>query len=235
MIAVTRYQLAVLLRSHRWIPPAILYALAVAGLGGGSPPLGDGLRWSSLMLVPAVAWLTRSALTAEPDAARACLAAAAAGSEGSASRTAGPRRTQFAALTAALAIGAGYAVLGVGYELLASRLPARADGAIKASAALSVLGGGLTATLICLLVGSAVGALCNPPLIRHQAAGMLSTTAAVVLALASNVSPANAAARTVGAAPPTGSWLPGLPVVAAVILLGAAWTLSALAAGHRGG
>ncbi len=224
MIALSRYQLAVLLRSHRWIPPAVLYALAVAGLGGGSPPLGDGLRWSALMLVPAVAWLTRSALIAEPDAARACVAAAG-----------GPRRAQLAALTAALLIGAGYAVLGVGYELPASRLPASPAGAVRVAATFSVLGGGLTATLICLLVGSAVGALCNPPLVRPPAAAMLSTTAAVVLALASNVSPANAAARTVGTAPQISSWLPGLPVIAAVALLAVAWAVSALAAGHRGG
>lgn len=224
MIAPLRYQLAMLLRSHRWIPPAILYALAVVGLGGGRPPVGDGLRWSALMLVPVVAWLTRSALTAEPDAARACVAAAC-----------GPRRAQIATLMAALVIAAGYAVLGVGYAVAASRMPASPTGAIRVAAAFSVLGGGLTATLICLLVGSAVGALCNPPLVRQPAAGMLSTTAAVVFALASSVSPANAAARTVGAAPPAGSWLPGLPVIAAVLLLGGAWALSALAAGHRSG
>ncbi|HXP20329.1 MAG TPA: hypothetical protein VN840_11860 [Streptosporangiaceae bacterium] len=224
MIAVCRYQAALLLRSHRWIPPAVLYVLAVAGLGGGSPPLGDGLRWSALMLVPAVAWLTRSMLTAEPGAARACVAAAA-----------GPRRTQVAALLAALAIGAGYALVGVAYEVVTSVKPMNPHGSVRLAATVSVLAGGLVATLICLLVGSAVGAFCNPPLIRRPAAAMLSTTGAVVLALASNVSPANAAARTVGSAPQASSWLPGLPVIAAVALLVVAWTASALAAGHRSG
>jgi hypothetical protein len=42
---------------------------------------------------------------------------------------------------------------------------------------------------VCLLVGSAVGALCNPPLPRHPAAAMLSTLAAIILALAAGVSP----------------------------------------------
>jgi hypothetical protein len=224
VIAISRYQLALLLRSHRWIPPAVLYVLAVIGLGGGSPPLGDGLRWSALMLVPAVAWLTRSMLTAEPGAARACVAAAA-----------GPRRTQLAALVAALAIGAGYALIGVGYELFTSGKPVNAAGSVQTGATLSVLGGGLVATLICLLVGSAVGTLCNPPLIRRPAAAMLSTTGGVVLALASDVSPANAAVRTVGGAQQASPWLPGLPVIAAVVLLAAVWTVSAMVAAHRSG
>jgi hypothetical protein len=148
---------------------------------------------------------------------------------------AGPRRTQLAALVAALAIGAGYALVGVGYELVTNVKPAGAHGAVRVAATFSILAGGLVATLICLLVGSAVGTLCNPPLIRRPAAAMLSTTGAVVLALASNVSPANAAARTVGSAPQASPWLPGLPVIAAVVLLAVAWTVSALAAAHRSG
>ena len=50
-------------------------------------------------------------------------------------------------------------------------------------------------TAVCLLVGSAVGALCNPPLLRHPAAAMLATLAAAIFALASDVSPAGAALR----------------------------------------
>jgi hypothetical protein len=224
MIAVARYQIALLLRSYRWIPPFVLYGLAVVGLGGGSPPLADGLRWSALMLVPAVAWLTRAMLTAEPAAARACVAAAA-----------GPRLTQLAALAAALVTGAGYALVGVGYELITNARPVHAGGGLNVAAAFSALGGGLLATLICLLVGSAVGTFCNPPLIRRPAAAMLSTTGSVVLALAWNVSPANAAARTTSSPGHVSAWLPGLPVIAAVALLTVAWAVSALVAGHRAG
>ena len=92
MIALLRYQTAILLRSHRWIFPFIAYGLLVAGgnaTGATSPAtsatllatqstqLAQGLAWSAAMLVPVVAFLTRSMLTAEPDAARACVAAAA--------------------------------------------------------------------------------------------------------------------------------------------------------------
>ena len=72
-----------------------------------------------------------------------------------------------------------------------------------------IVGGGLPIALVCLLVGSAVGALCNPPLLRHPAAAMLSTLAAIIFALAAGVSPANAAiARTTAqaASPLAANW-----------------------------
>jgi hypothetical protein len=77
VIALVRYQAALLLRSQRWVAPLLGYAALVAvstSIGGQS--LADGLDWSAAMLVPGVAWLTRSVLTAEPAAARACVAAA---------------------------------------------------------------------------------------------------------------------------------------------------------------
>lgn len=227
MIALTRYQIALLLRSHRWIPPTVLYAVAVAGLGGANLPNGAGLRsgltWSALTLVPTVAWLTRLMLTAEPAAARACVAAGG-----------GPRRAQLAALAASLAVGIALSVGGIGWELInCGVVRTGATNSIDLGATLSVLLGGLVPTLICLLVGSAVGTLCNPPLIRGAAAAMLSTTGAVVVALAWTGSPANAAVRTVGSPPQSSSWPPGLPVIAAIVLVAGAWTASALVAARR--
>ena len=77
MIALSRYELSLLLRSYRWIAPAVLFAFGVFALGGATlrhgAGLGPGLAWSALMLVPVEAWLTRSMLTAEPAAARACV------------------------------------------------------------------------------------------------------------------------------------------------------------------
>lgn len=229
-LALTRYQVALLLRSHRWIPPAVLYLLAVIGLGGGGQPhgagLAQGLSWSALMLVPSVAWLTRAALTAEPGPARACAAAAG-----------GPRRAQLAALIAALGIGACFGVAGVGWTLatngvITSGSPANA---FEAGATASTLFGGLGAALICLLVGSAAGAAFNPPVVRRPAPGMLGTSAAVVFALTWSGSPANAAVRSAGYGMRSTSWPPGVPLLAAIALLGITWAISALFAARHGG
>ena len=114
MIALLRYQVAILFRSHRWIFPLIVYALliSVGGRPAGSArrragALADGLDWSAAILVPVVALLTRSMLTAEPAAARACVAVAR-----------GPARAQLAALITAFAGGACWALAGAGYELV---------------------------------------------------------------------------------------------------------------------
>ena len=111
MIALLRYQAANLIRSHRWIVPVIVYALliSVGGAGPGGAALADGLAWSAAILVPAMALLTRSLLTAEPAAARACVSAAS-----------GPARAQFATLAAAFIAGALLGLAGVGYELATS-------------------------------------------------------------------------------------------------------------------
>jgi len=229
VIALTRYQLSLLLRSHRWIPPAVLYVLGVAGLGGAALPHGagltQGLAWAALILVPVEAWLTRSMLTAEPAAARACVAAAG-----------GPRRAQLAALIAALLVGAAFGLLGVAWEAFSLGLPRLpATNAIRSGAAFADLGGGLGAALICLLVGSAIAALLNPPVVRRPAAGMLGTTGAVVLALAWNASPANAAVRSVGYGSQEKAWPAGVALLAAVVLLALAWAISAQVAARRDG
>lgn len=152
-------------------------------------------------LVPAAGWLTRSALTAEPAAARACLATAA-----------GPRRAQVAALTAGLIGGALLAVLGAGFELLATQWPTGRP----ETGYLIVAGAGASVT--CLLFGSAIGALCNPPLIRHPAYGMLSTAVIAVTAIGASISPANAAIRATDVAGRGSYSLPLLPIGLALAL-----------------
>lgn len=227
VMALVWYELALLLRSHRWIPPAVLFVLSVIGLGGATLPhgarLSQGLAWSALMLVPVGAWLTRSMLTAEPAAARACVAAAG-----------GPRRTQLAALAAAAVVGAALGLLGVIWELATLGVP-RSDvtNSVETGHLLSSLGGGLTAALICLLVGSAVAALFNPPLVRRPGTAMLCTTAAVVLALAWNGSPANAAVRSVGYGAVERTWPAGVAFMTALALAAAAWAISAQVASRR--
>jgi hypothetical protein len=229
VIALARYQMSLLLRSYRWIPPAVLFGLGVIGLGGGAMPRGaglsEGLAWSALMLVPVQAWLTRSMLTAEPPAARGCVAAAG-----------GPRRAQLAALIAPAIFGAALGLLGVLWELASLGVPrSKLSNTIEVGALAGAIGGGLAAALICLLVGSAVAALLNPPVVRRPAAAMLATTGAVVLALAWNGSPANAAVRSVGYAGEEHTWPAGVALMSAVALVAIAWVISVQVAARRDG
>ena len=108
-----------------------------------------------------------------------------------------------------------------------SKWPPQPSGVVLAVAA------GLVGAVICLLVGSAVGALCNPPLVRHAGIGLLGTIGAVIAALVVTVSPANAALRGSGVAQAPG-WLTGLPLLVALALVAATWLTSTLLAARRG-
>jgi hypothetical protein len=233
VFALARYQVSLLLRSHRWIPAAVIYLIGVVGLGGvGGSATGHGsalpagFSWSALMLVPSAAWLTRSVLTAEPPAARAVVAAAA-----------GPGRAQLAALGAAFCSASVLGLAGVIWELATCGVVrAQLTNSVLIGATATDLGRGLGTALICLLVGSAIGALCNPPVINRPAASMLVSTAAVVLGLVWSVSPANAAVRS-GYRATSSPWLTslGVPVVVALALFALAWGISARVAARRCG
>jgi len=229
--ALLRYQTAILLRSHRWIFPLIAYGLLIAVGAAGSTSLAETLDWTGAMLVPVVAFLTRGMLTAEPDAARACVCAAA-----------GPVRAQLATLIVPLGAGAVLAVAATVFDVLTAEAAAKAPvsglpGKVTAAADHpGIVLAGLLIALVCLLVGSAVGALCNPPLLRHPAAAMLSTLAAIILALAAGVSPANAAIShsTAQTASPLAANWPGTgPLVGAVCLVAVTWAASVIAATRR--
>ncbi|MBO0830887.1 MAG: hypothetical protein J2P29_02845 [Actinobacteria bacterium] len=216
MIALLRYEGGLLFRSHRWVLPLVGYALllSVGAAGAGRQSVGDGLDWSAAILVAAVAVLTRSMLTAEPAATRACVATAA-----------GPARAQLAALLTAFTAGVVLGLLGAGYEVLTSSHQA---------GLLAPLATGLVTALVCVLVGSAVGTLFNPPLIRHPAMALLTTIGAIVLAWAARISPANAALRSGGAAQTSAAWPTGAPFAAALVLVAASWAVSCWLAGRRG-
>jgi hypothetical protein len=227
VIALLRYQAAILLRSHRWVLPLIAYGMLILVGFAASTPLAEGMDWSAAMLVPLVALLTRSMLTAEPDAARACVAAAA-----------GPIRAQLAALVTALGAGAVLAIAGACFEVATDQsvaknpLPGVVSKISATAAHPQILAAGLGTAVVCLLVGSAAGALCNPPLLRHPGLAILSTLAAAVFALASDISPASAALAGYGAgrAP---HWPGGVPLLAAGCLLAITWTASVRAAARR--
>jgi hypothetical protein len=214
MIAMGRYQGALLGRSVRWLPPVLLFAGTVVAGSFGGMPLADGLGWSSAMLVPAVGWLTRVALTMEPGAARAC-----------ASTAGGARRAQLATLVVALAGGVVLALLGAGFELATTARPRHGLGALAVE--------GVVAGMTCLLIGSAIGALCNPPLIRHRGYAMMSTAAVAIAAIAASGSPANAAIRATSAGPGGGVHLPVVALAAAVVLAAISWTASVLTSPRR--
>jgi len=231
MIALLRYQAAILLRSHRWIFPLIGYALLISVGAAGSSSLAEALDWTGAMLVPVVAFLTRAMLTAEPDAARGCVAAAA-----------GPVRAQLATLLVPLGGGAVLAVVAVLFDVLtaqpASRAPASGlFGKVLAAADHpGIVAGGLLIALVCVLVGSAAGALCNPPLLRHPGIAMLSTLAAIVLALVADVSPASAAighGTAQVASPLAANWPGPWSLAGAVCLVAVSWTVSVAAAARR--
>jgi hypothetical protein len=224
VIALVRYQIANLFRSHRWILPLISYILliAVGGTDSGrqvinpavqAQVLANGLDWSAAILVPVVALLTRSMLTAEPPAARACVSAAV-----------GPARAQLATLVTAFGAGVILGLAGACYEL--ATLGHKTGLLVPFTA-------GCGKALTCALVGSAAGTLVNRPLIRHQAAALLSTFVAVVIAWVSSISPANAALRGNGAAIQSAAWPAGLPLAVAFGLAAASWIVSCWLAGRR--
>jgi hypothetical protein len=222
--ALLRYQAGIMLRSHRWVFPLIAYVLLISVAGvGQKQPLSSGLDWSAAMLVPVVALLTRSMLMAEPQEARACVAAAA-----------GPVRAQLAVLIAALGGGVVLALAGTGYEMVTTGNVARLISAHPAQLG-SSLAAGLGTALICIFVGSAIGALFNRPVIRHQTLALLSTISAVILGLLSSVSPANAALRGDGAAIRAAPWPTGVPFLAAAALLTVTWLVSVWLAARRSG
>jgi hypothetical protein len=171
-------------------------------------------------------------LAAEPDAARACVAAAAGG----------PARAQVATLVVPLGGGALLGLAGVAFDVLTAEAaaPSGSGGLLTklagAAAHPAIVAGGLLIALVCLLVGSAAGALCNPPLLRHPAAAMLSTLAAIIVALAADVSPASAAISHTTASPAgplTAHWPGAMPLTGAACLLAVAWGISVVAATRR--
>jgi hypothetical protein len=216
MRALLRYYSVLLLRSQRWLPPVLLYAGLVAISLDGQSQLGSQLGWNAAGLVPVLAWLTRALLAVEPPAARACLAAAT-----------GVRRPQYAALAVSLAVGLLLVLVTAACSLLACPAP---PGRLLAT----VIGDGLAAGLVCSLTGSALGALCAPPLVRTTAGGAVALVIGSVMLLVFFASPANAAVRDVLPSGRTDARFPMLPLLAALPLVVACWWTSAWAASRVG-
>ncbi|GAA3876393.1 ABC transporter [Streptomyces sedi] len=180
MRALLWYQTTLLLRSRHVLPPALLHlAVLAVGFSPGDPIL-DSLAVNAAVALPTAVWLTWACTHNEPPAARSCTAAAAS-----------PRRAQLACLLT----GAGAAGLLAGVCCAAVALLAGGHAGDRATAVsrLPALGAGLTATLVCVLAGTALGALCGRPMLRGRARAFLLALGGSVALLAAGASPANAA------------------------------------------
>ncbi|MFJ9419090.1 ABC transporter [Streptomyces sp. NPDC101227] len=180
MIALLRYQAALLVGSHRWLPPVILYAAYLAvGIQTGGPIL-DGFGVAAAGLLPVAVWLTRICVTNEPPAARNCAAAAA-----------GPGRVHLACLLTATFTSLLLALLGTAFVALVS--DAHFLHHRVAVPLLPATVAGLLTALACVLLGAAIGALCNWPVLRSSGSAIPAGLLAALLLLVLGASPANAA------------------------------------------
>ncbi|MER6614453.1 ABC transporter [Streptomyces xantholiticus] len=219
MTALLGYHLALLLRSQRWLPPVLLYlaALAVGVLGGG--PVLDSLGWTAAGLLPVTAWLVRICATQEPPAARSVTAAAA-----------GARRAHLASLLVAAVFAAVLGTVAVAVVALISD-PSSADHRV-AVPRLPAAAAGTLAAAVCVLLGTAVGALCTRPLL-HARGWSLAATA--LFALVTSGSPAKYAvtALVTGSRTGTVTW-PLLSLLMAALTAAAAAGLASALAPLRG-
>ncbi|MFG2575800.1 ABC transporter [Streptomyces sp. NPDC048481] len=210
MTALLRYRAALLVRSQRWLPPFLLYAVFLGvGVQGGQPLL-DSLGYAAASLLPVTAWLVRICVAGEPPAARAVVAAAA-----------GPGRAHLAGVLVALASAA---VLGTGATAVVTLIsdPVGSDHQ-KRVPVLEAAGAGLLAVLTCALLGAAVGALTAWPVLRSTGRAVPALLLAALLALVASGSPAHAAVSgLVGGSHTATVHTPVLPLAAALVLSAAA-------------
>ncbi|KPC64076.1 hypothetical protein [Streptomyces chattanoogensis] len=179
MTALLRYQAALLIGSHRWLPPVILYGAYLAvGIQAGGPIL-DAYGFAAAGLLPIAVWLARICVTNEPPAARNCAAAAA-----------GPGRVHLASLLTAAFGTLLLALPGTAFVALVSD-PRSSDH--HAVPVVSATGAGLLSALVCVLLGIAIGALCNWPVLRSPGSAIPAGLLAALLLSVVGASPANAA------------------------------------------
>ncbi|MFF5900469.1 ATP-binding cassette domain-containing protein [Streptomyces argenteolus] len=212
--ALTRYHAGLLVRSQRWLAPALLYAAVLAvGVRPGQPVL-DSLGYAAAALLPAAAWLARLCVTQEPHAARTVVASAA-----------GPSRAHAAALSAALGRSLALGATACVVTLLISE-PAGNDRTTLVPLLPAALAG-LLAVACCALTGTAVGALCSRPVLRRRGWSLMVTLLGVLLALVGKGSPAREAVTWLVSGSATGTVrVPLLPLGGAVAVVAAAGALT---------
>ncbi|MGW7415463.1 ABC transporter [Streptomyces sp. NPDC054863] len=221
MNALLRYHIALLARSQRWIAPVLLYAAFLAvGVQGGQPVL-DSLGYAAAVLLPVAAWLVRVCVTNEPPAARHCAAAATS-----------PARVHLASLLAAAACTAALGAPGTAFVVLISRWT-ETGGTVRVPPT-AAAAAGLLAAFTCVLLGTAVGALCNRPLLHGTGWGIALTALGALLALVTAGSPARTAVTGLVSGSHTATvTVPLLPFAAAALLAGAACALACRLSSRR--
>ncbi|MER5970497.1 ABC transporter [Streptomyces sp. NPDC002055] len=221
MTALVRYQAALLLRSQRWLPPVLLYAaFLVVSVQAGQPVL-DSLGYAAAALLPVTAWLVRVCATNEPAAARHCAAAAA-----------GAARVHLAAVLVALLAAVGLAAVTTLLVAVISD-PHSADRQVRVPV-LPAAAAGFLGALVCALLGTAVGALCNRPLLHSTGRAVPATALAALLVLVIGGSPANAAVTGLVTGSLTGTvTLPWLPLAASAVLAAAATATACVLSARR--
>ncbi|WLW51533.1 ABC transporter [Streptomyces sp. YU58] len=206
MTALLRHQAALLLRSQRWLPPFILYAVFLGvGVQGGQPVL-DSLGYTAAALLPVAAWLVRICVSVEPPAAQHCVAAAV-----------GPGRAHLARLLVALG---GAAVLGAVATVVVTWIsdPVSSDHQTRVPV-LPAGAAGLLAALACALLGTAVGALTAWPVLRTTGRAVPALLLAALLSLVVSGSPAQAAVSGLVTGSRSGAVdLPVLPLAGSALL-----------------
>lgn len=214
MNALLRYQAALLVRSQRWLPPVILYA-AFLGIGvqSGQPVL-DSLGYTAAALLPVSAWLMRICVTNEPPAARSCTGSAV-----------GPGRAHLACVLVAFAASA---LLGTAATVVVTLIsaPTSTDHQTRVEA-LPAGAAGLLVALTCALLGTAVGALTNWPLLRSRGRAVPALLLGALLALVMAGSPARVAVTAlVDGSQHATIPVPVLPLAAAGLLTATATALA---------
>ncbi|MGY1496646.1 ABC transporter [Streptomyces sp. QTS52] len=206
MTALLRYQAALLVRSQRWLPPFILYAVFLGvGVQGGQPVL-DSLGYAAAAVLPVAAWLVRICAGNEPPAARAAVAAAV-----------GPGRAHLACLLVALSAAAALGTVATVAVTLISD-PASADHRIRVEP-LPAGAAGLLTALACALLGTAVGALTTWQLLRSPGRAVPAMMLGALLAMVVTGSPAKSAITSLVTGSRSGTIpVPLLPLAAAALL-----------------
>ena len=204
-LAVVRYYATLFGGSQRWLAPALLYGIALAIDSAGGDSAADAFAYSAAFLLPVGAWLTRSLLTTEPAESAAILATLV-----------GPARARLAALSAA-----------TGYALACGLIGALVAAAAGSHSTTSTTLAGLSTELVCVLLGTAAGALSAPPLIGPTGWGVLLAGLLSLGLLFARFSPAGLSIRALTTVSNGGTLhYPAYTLPFALVVAGAAWAAS---------